>query len=108
LWEKLPEYSELRWDFFPWPMINKPSSPEDITYAAIHAYLTSPHHPDKDKHQRDRVKEQIRKWHPDRFETKLLPKVIEEDKAEVKEGAGTVVRHLNNLLTKSNPPNFFD
>ncbi|KAJ3842278.1 hypothetical protein F5878DRAFT_556058 [Lentinula raphanica] len=108
LWERLPEYTELRWDYFPWPMVNKPSSADDITYAAIHAYITSPHHPDKDKHQRDRVKEQIRRWHPDRFETKLLPKVIEEDKERVKEGAGTVVRHLNNLLTKSNLPNFFD
>ncbi|KAJ3918927.1 hypothetical protein F5877DRAFT_41522 [Lentinula edodes] len=108
LWEKLPEYTELRWDVFPWPMLTKPSSPEDITYAAVYAYLSSPYHPEKDKPQKDRIKEQIRRWHPDRFETKLLPKVIEEDKVKVKEGAGSVVRNLNSLLTKSNTPSFFD
>ncbi|KAJ4468766.1 hypothetical protein J3R30DRAFT_3304666, partial [Lentinula aciculospora] len=108
LWEKLPEYTELRWDIFPWPMLNKPLSPEDITYAAVDAYLSSPYHPEKEKQQKDRIKEQIRKWHPDRFETKLLPKVIEEDKVRVKEGAGSVARNLNDLLTKSNIPTFFN
>ncbi|KAF9068829.1 hypothetical protein BDP27DRAFT_1223558 [Rhodocollybia butyracea] len=108
LWEKLPEYTELRWDIFPWPMLNKPSSPEDITYNAIRTYVLSPHYPEKEKPQKDRIKEHIRRWHPDRFETKLLTKVIDADKERVREGAGSVVRSLNDLLTKSNTPSFFD
>ncbi|KAE9389451.1 hypothetical protein BT96DRAFT_766625, partial [Gymnopus androsaceus JB14] len=98
IWQQLYDYPELRWDIFPWPMLSKPSSPEDITQHAISAYVFSPHYPEKEKPEKDRIKEQIRRWHPDRFETKLLTKVIEADKERVKEGAGSVVRTLNNLL----------
>jgi len=108
-WSKLITYDELRWDTLPWPMLKKPSVPEDITSGAIHAYILSPHYPEKDKSRstKDRIKEHIRRWHPDRFETKMLTKVIEGEKEKVKEGAGSVVRNLNDLLTRSNVPSMF-
>lgn len=101
--------SELRWDSFPWPMIKKPSGPDDITYAAVDAYIFSPYYPEMDssKSEKDRVKEHIRKWHPDRFDTKWLPNVIKKDQSLVKEGAGQVVRYLNDLLAKKNSPGLF-
>ncbi|KDQ60294.1 hypothetical protein JAAARDRAFT_125679 [Jaapia argillacea MUCL 33604] len=91
----------LTWDSFPWPMFKRPTSPEDITTVAIGAYVLSPHYPG-DKVGKDRIKEHIRRWHPDRFETKLLPKVVEGDQERVKEAAGVVARGLNELLTRSN------
>ncbi|KAF8881248.1 hypothetical protein BD779DRAFT_1445686 [Infundibulicybe gibba] len=108
-WTRLATLDELRWESFPWPMLKKPSVPEEITSVAISAYILSPHYPEKDKSRptKDRIKEHIRRWHPDRFETKLLPKVAEDEKEKVKEGAGFVVRSLNDLLTRSNVLNVF-
>lgn len=103
-WETLKVANELRWRDFPWPMIKTPSTPEDIMYASIDAYIQSPHYPeaDKPKAPKDRIKEHLRNWHPDRFETKYLSKVVDEEKAVVKDGAGSVVRILNELLSRMN------
>ena len=107
LWANLPS-SDAVWNDFPWPMIKKPYEPEEITLPAVRAYIESPYYPEKDKSKtvKDRVKDHIKRWHPDRFNTKLLTKVREEEKEKVKEGAGTVVRCLNELLAKTNGPLF--
>jgi hypothetical protein len=102
-WARLKSLDDLGWDSFPWPMFKKPTEPEELTSVAIGAYVLSPHHPtDKSKAARDRVKDHIKKWHPDRFETKLLRKVREEERERVREGAGLVARNLNEMLTRSN------
>ncbi|KIY48470.1 hypothetical protein FISHEDRAFT_31269, partial [Fistulina hepatica ATCC 64428] len=90
----------LTWDNFPWPMVRRPKAPDDITKVGISAYILSPHYPglDPTKSDRDRIKDHIRRWHPDRFETKVLPRVVEADRERVQEGAGSVVRGLNDLL----------
>ena len=89
---------DLRWDKFPWPMFSTPSNPEAINSGAILAYLSAECYPDKMRLFKDRIKDQIKKWHPDRFETKLLPKVAEGERELVKLGAGEVVRYLNDLM----------
>ncbi|KAL4264702.1 hypothetical protein AB1N83_005378 [Pleurotus pulmonarius] len=106
-WSRLTTLEELTWDSFPWPMLKKPVSSEEITPAAVSAYVLSPYYPDKTKSDKDRIKEYIRRWHPDRFETKYLVRVVEDDRERVKEGAGTVVRNLNDLLTRTNAPSLF-
>jgi hypothetical protein len=99
---------KLRWDTFPWPVFRKPSVPEDLTADAIAAYVLSAAVPtESGKSDKDRIKEQIKRWHPDRFETQLLPKVNEEEREKVKEGAGSVARALNELLTRSNTAGLF-
>ncbi|KAF9444184.1 hypothetical protein P691DRAFT_763619 [Macrolepiota fuliginosa MF-IS2] len=102
-WVMLPNRDELHWDHFPWPMFTLPRGPDDITGGAILAYLKPDCYPEKDKSRnlKDRIKDQIKKWHPDRFDTKLLPKVVESQKEFVKLGAGAVVRYLNDLLDKA-------
>ncbi|KAI0367176.1 hypothetical protein BV20DRAFT_950613 [Pilatotrama ljubarskyi] len=97
-WATLANLDVLSWQLFPWPMLKQPSDPEQVTYPEVQAYVLSPHHPG-DKSQKDRIKDHLRKWHPDRFETKLLPKVREDEREKVKEGAGAVARHLNKLLS---------
>ncbi|EIW77109.1 hypothetical protein CONPUDRAFT_168122 [Coniophora puteana RWD-64-598 SS2] len=99
-WDKLHSRATLSWDDFPWPMFRCPIGPDDLTVAGISAYMLSPLQP-TDKTVKERIREGIRKWHPDRFETQVLWKVKEEDKERVKEGAGSVVRCLNDLLRSS-------
>ncbi|KAG1831073.1 hypothetical protein EV424DRAFT_216817 [Suillus variegatus] len=102
-WDKLQisgVLGVLMWDDFPWPVFKRPSGPDDVTAPYITAYMLSPLHP-VDKSPKDRIKENIRRWHPDRFETQLLPKVKESDRDIVRDAAGTVVRVLNDLLRSS-------
>jgi hypothetical protein len=99
-WGRLSTADSVSWTSFPWPMLKKPADPEELTTIAIAAYVLNPYNP-SDKSEKDRIKEHIRRWHPDRFETKLLPKVRSEDRELVKDGAGRVVRSLNELLTQS-------
>ncbi|KAJ6493002.1 hypothetical protein C8R45DRAFT_181546 [Mycena sanguinolenta] len=101
-WSKMAAHAEITWDMLPWPMYKKPSSAEEITSGAVDAYIMSPHYPDQDKSTKDRVRQQLRRWHEDHFNQKVLSKVSERDKARVKEAAGTVTRNLNNLLERTN------
>jgi hypothetical protein len=75
-WSKLATHDELRWHTFPWPMLNEPFIPDDITSGAINSYILSPYYPEKGKSKstKDRIKEHMRRWHPDRFETKMSTK----------------------------------
>lgn len=98
-WEKIQSRESLIWEDFPWPMFKTPSNPEDLTTAAIHSYVLSPFQP-QDRSQKDRIKELIRRWHPDRF-GRILSKVKASDRERVDEGGGSVVRVLNDLLHSS-------
>lgn len=99
-WDKLQTTGVMIWDDFPWPVFRRPGGPDDVTAPFITAYMLSPLHP-AEKSAKDRIKENIRRWHPDRFETQLLPKVKESDRDIVRDAAGTVVRVLNDLLRSS-------
>ena len=107
-WAAVQEKADLRWRDFPWPMFKAPSNPEEIRIPLIRAYLESEHHPgpetskiarDKEKEVKSRIRDLMRKWHPDRFETVYLKKVIEDERTMVGEGAGTVARALGEILS---------
>jgi hypothetical protein len=100
-WSKMSAHSEVTWDMLPWPMHKKPNNAEEITLGAIDAYIMSPHYPDQEKSTKDRVRQQLWRWHEDRFNQKVLSKVSERDKERVKAAAGTVTRNLNNLLERA-------
>ncbi|KAI0746512.1 hypothetical protein C8Q80DRAFT_1105908 [Daedaleopsis nitida] len=97
-WSRINSMDVLTWHSFPWPMLKQPSDPEQVTYIEIQAYVLSPHQA-SDKTPKERIKDYLRKWHPDRFETRILPRVREDERETVKEGAGSVARHLNKLLS---------
>lgn len=107
-WARLSNLDVFTWYSFPWPVLQRVSNPEELTVQAIRAYVLSPHHPnERNKSAKDVIKDYIKRWHPDRFETKFLPKVREDDREKVKEGAGIVARNLNELLTRqSSLPDF--
>ncbi|KAF8639009.1 hypothetical protein AX17_001788 [Amanita inopinata Kibby_2008] len=106
-WKNLNAFELLRWESFPWPMLKKPRTAEDITSHAIRVYLFGKWYPEDNKSDKDRAKEHIRRWHPDKFNAKYLPKVIEDDRERVMEAAGAVVRGLNDILTRANAPSLF-
>lgn len=102
-WADLPTSDWLNWYSFPWPAWSKPKNPDDLISANISQYVVLQYQLGKKppKPWKDHIKEHIKRWHPDRFETRLLPKVIQGDREKVREGAGQVARALNELLTRS-------
>lgn len=99
-WSQLQAAASISWDSIPWPMLRKPHTPEEITTAAIAGYVLNTYS-SGERSDKERLKEHLRRWHPDRFETKLLPKVSSSDRDRVQEGAGHVIRSLNELSTRS-------
>ncbi|KAH9944728.1 hypothetical protein B0H21DRAFT_450246 [Amylocystis lapponica] len=89
---------ELTFRTIPWPMFSPPTTVEDITPARVVMFVLSPLHSDGQS-RKDRIRNALRKWHPDRF-GRLLAKVVEEDKVAVEDGVGLVVRCLNNVLER--------
>ena len=114
LWASVQEKVDLRWRDFPWPMFRTPSNPEEIKIPLIKAYLESDHYPDvvkysseasrtakdREKEIKSRIRDLMKKWHPNRFETSYVKKVIEEEREMVQEGAGSVARALGELLSR--------
>ena len=100
-WRQLKDSDNLGWNSFAWPVFKRPSEPEDMTTTAISAYVHSKYAPGADKSPKDRIKDHLKRWHPDKFETRILPRVAEEERERVKTGAGIVVRGLNELLNRN-------
>jgi len=105
-WDQLRDKEHIHWMHIPWPMIKRPSEPEDINVNGIGAFVLSPHH-SQDKSDKDRLKEQLRRWHPDRFETKVLKRVVEGEKDRVRQGAKQVAISLNTLMERKSNANVF-
>jgi hypothetical protein len=83
----------------PWPMESQPHSPLDITSNAIKDFVLSPIH-SANKSHKQRLREQLLRYHPDRFEGRWLSRVRESDRAEVKDAINTVARYLNDALSQ--------
>lgn len=94
-----PSAKALTLSFFdiPWPLLHPPRGCEDITTAAIRRFIASEHQQEKDKTHRERIKEALLRWHPDRW-TRILDHVRTDHREEVRKGVDIVVRCLNELL----------
>lgn len=103
VWANISSSTEqLTFRSIPWPMANPPISPAAITMEAISAFLFSSSH-SVTQSRKDRIKEALRRWHPDRF-GRLLKRVIDEERGIVEEGVGIVARCLNELLSQQSQP----
>ncbi|KAH8115895.1 hypothetical protein DFH11DRAFT_1506790 [Phellopilus nigrolimitatus] len=100
-WATLKDRPVLYFSTMPWPVLNQPTSTEDLTANAIGAFVLSPAH-STDKQNSQRLKDQLLRWHPDRFESKWVPKANDADKEAVRRGAGQVARALNELMAREN------
>lgn len=91
---RLPSMDTIRWDDFPWPTIQKSSTPDDINLRSVSAYILSQHH-DGTISRLDRLKEQLLIW---QSRSSILDKTISSDREKVEKGVEKVVQHLSFLL----------
>ncbi|KAG8928901.1 hypothetical protein FRC02_006240 [Tulasnella sp. 418] len=89
----------LNFSDIPWPVINKPSSPASLTADSIEKFLMSTAH-SKDKGAKQRIRDAMLRFHPDRFEGRWMNSIRTSDRPAVKEAVGLVVRYLNDASAK--------
>jgi len=92
-----PTFPSLHFQNIPWPIQYPPTSPEQLTADAISAFVLSSLH-SHGKNRKQRIREALFVFHPDRFDkwTRLVRN--EPDRQLVCEAGGAVVRVLNALL----------
>ncbi|SJK97430.1 uncharacterized protein ARMOST_00682 [Armillaria ostoyae] len=83
---------------FPWPCFETISAEEDLTSEKVRRFLLDPARPNaKDKSKKEIIKEELLRWHPDKF-VKVLPLVYESEREKVSAAAKTVGRVITDLL----------
>jgi hypothetical protein len=100
-WDELRsgrELPPLSFDILPWPVLgSNATQPSDITLQRVQEFVYHPLRRGVElKSRRDRVRMEMLKWHPDKFNIKILGKVI--DATQVAEGAGRVARFLTQIM----------
>ncbi|KAI4523264.1 hypothetical protein K525DRAFT_254746 [Schizophyllum commune Loenen D] len=93
----------LRVGSFPWPVLLAVRSAEDIRMEDVEEFLF------RDEElmvgqERDRLRQEILRWHPDRFNPRILSYIHPSDRALILEVAGCVARILNELKSRMNCP----
>lgn len=79
-----------------WPILEQPKTPQDLELHKIQEFILSPHH-SKERTDRQRVKDALLRWHPDKFR-RVLENVTSGEKDRVRDGADIVAKHLNTIL----------
>ena len=95
-WEELRKNGvadeQLRFCHVPWPVFGDVRRVDDVTRERVLAFVL--HGREQDEGQAKAIRSEMRRWHPDKFNGKVLPKVIEGDREAVRETAGHVARIL--------------
>ncbi len=103
---------ELTFGDIPWPIVaayrqrrlddtNPNLQVDDLTADAISTFLSPGRDVDGGKKDRkDKFKEAMRRYHPDKFEGRFINRVKKEDWEMVLEGIGQVSRVLNSLMAE--------
>jgi len=89
---------QLAFTDIPWPTVQPPRSKYDLTSVTLSAFFLSRHLP-AGRTTKERLRDALLRWHPDRFEGRYLDKIRPQDREDVIGGVGTVVRYLNSILT---------
>jgi hypothetical protein len=82
----------------PWPVLAPITHPDQITYPAVEEFLFHPLRTVKSP--KDRLKAEMLRWHPDKFDARILGKVMVEQMDMVREAAGHVARILTQMMMK--------
>jgi len=102
------DHGPLTFADIPWPLFSAPDSVEDITPEAVTSFLlphvggmaTPAKNDDVSRRNRDKLKETLLRFHPDKFEGRFMHRVPASDVGTVRETAGQVVRVLNVLMSR--------
>lgn len=81
----------------PWPLFENVQGVGDITAERVVAFVCHPLHEHiqgPGEGQAKSLRSEMLRWHPDKFEGKVLDKVVEGDREAVREAAGHVARIL--------------
>lgn len=85
----------------PWPVFGVVSSAEQITYQDVRTFLFHPQRPGVEgKTARDKVKVEVLRFHPDKFNARIVPKIHPSQKEVAEEIAGAVARILTSIMTE--------
>ncbi|KIY50313.1 hypothetical protein FISHEDRAFT_57632 [Fistulina hepatica ATCC 64428] len=89
-WSALDKSQEaLTFAAVPWPVVSPPTSPASLTPGAISHFLFSGMGADESR--KERVKQSLLRWHPDRF-ARISRRVDPSHREAVEEGVGIVAR----------------
>ena len=102
-WEELRKNGvtdeQLRFFHVPWPVFEDVRRVDDVMRERVLAFVL--HRREQGEGQAKAVRSEMRRWHPDKFNGKVLPKVIEGDREAVRETAGHVARILTTFSVES-------
>ena len=100
---------DLRFQDIPWPVYITDIDVDTLTVDTVSSFLLPDGRPfgcsasDKDtikKERRDKLRETMLRFHPDKFEGRVMRKVRESDQERVRECVGKVARIINDLLAR--------
>jgi hypothetical protein len=106
-WDSLDVEKSLTWASFPWPTFGKLTHPRGLAEEEVNMYLHFLHHFEgkssapmqSAKQAKEKfVVEYTRRWHPDRLEAKVLDRVVEIDKENVRVCVIEITRILRRIL----------
>ncbi|KAI0065010.1 hypothetical protein BV25DRAFT_1775703, partial [Artomyces pyxidatus] len=83
----------------PWPFARNLSTIDEITVETVSEFIFHPLRTCAEgKSRRDRVRAEMLRWHPDKFNAKVMPRIIECEREIVQLAAGAVARVLTELM----------
>ncbi|KAJ8519117.1 hypothetical protein ONZ45_g3938 [Pleurotus djamor] len=89
----------LTFDDMPWPSLLKVAGPQDISISVLENFLFHLDRPESEgKSRRAVLKAEVIRWHPDRFNNRVLPIIGPEYLDLTLETAGEVARTLTKML----------
>jgi hypothetical protein len=106
----LEERGEVSFSDIPWPVLEAHRerskhraeavavTVDDLTVESISAFLLPDGEAEGERSRKEVLRETFLRFHPDKFEGRLMKTVREGEQEAVREGIGRVVRALNTLL----------
>ncbi|KAI0733762.1 hypothetical protein C8Q72DRAFT_554306 [Fomitopsis betulina] len=99
----------LRFTDIPWPVLPADLSSrrfrelalDDLTVGAISSFLLPQDDSESEagrKERKEKLRETMLRFHPDKFEGRILRRVVERERETVMEAVGMVVRSINELM----------
>jgi len=100
LLESKSRFSDLGFGDIPWPVQGGPPDISQITAEAVSTFLFFPEEAGKGKTRKEELRGTMLRFHPDKFEGRIIPRVKDEERAAVREGANAVTRAVSTLMER--------
>ena len=96
---------QMSWQDVPWPVQDKPMSPDDITPDAVAAFLFATYTiRGSTRNEKERIRSSLLRWHPDKFPQAVQAKLSEEERAMVMDGVNSVFMSLKHIVDMERKP----